>query len=365
MNNKQKTEFIVNSHRRLNSILKHNSGSESIKEWKSKLLPYLGYSSKIKISRIKILHMSQNSYSCDIYTDSHEKKIAETVLRDTFFKYSDKKLKESIEALKILQAREENIDFEEELARMICGNNDYFPHRYGNQLTKFFHDLGYGYTNEGGYGVDWVKEQLEELNIQEIHTLISKGLFRKKYFTNYEVSQNNMNISYENALKEFKQFIKDSITSNESIDLGVVLDMNVNVDLLFDNKANTEDVTLNSLINEAKERYLSNDKQVGLEKLWDGYERIKTIFSSEGLNKKLSAEKLSKTISENFDKDFIDNEFLILSNIGNGYRIRHHETGKKELTTEHVNYFFFRMLSFIDLCLIFLNKQEKTETEIF
>ena len=365
MNNKEITEFIVNSHRRLNSILKHNVGSGSIKEWKSKLLPYLGNSSKIKISRIKILHMPQNSYSLYMYTDPHEKKIAEAVLRDTFFKYSDKKLKESIEALKILQAREENIDFEEELAKMICGYDDYFPYRHGEQLTKFFQDLGYDYTNDGGYGADWVKEQLEELNIQEMHTLISKGLFRKKYFTNCENSQYNMHVSYENAAKEFKQFIQDSITANESLDLGAVLDMSVNVELLFDNKANTEDPTLNDLIKEAKERYLNNDKQVGLEKLWDAYERIKTIFSSEGLNKKLSAEKLSATISENFDQGFINEEFSRLSDIGNGYRIRHHETGKKELTPEHVNYFFFRMLSFIDLCLIFLNKYEEEDNKLF
>ena len=358
-------ELIANSHRSLNSILKYNVSSESIQEWKDRLLPHLGNSSKIKISRIKILHMPENSYSFTMYTDPHEKKIAEAVLRDTYFYYAKKTKKENIEAFKMLQAREENIDFEEELAEMICGYGDYFPHRHGQELTKFFQDLGYNSVNDGGYGKDWVKNQLEELNIQDIYKLVSKGLFRKKYFDKCEQSQYNMNVSYENAAKEFKQFMQDSLSANESLDLGLMLDMSINIELLFDNKANTEDKTLNDLITEAKERYLGNDKQVGLEKLWDAYERIKTIFKSEGLNKKLSAEKLSELISENFDEGFINEEFSRLTDIGNGYRIRHHETGKKELTPEHINYFFFRMLSFIDLCLVFLNKSEVGKVELF
>lgn len=364
MTNQQITNFIANSHGRLNSIFENKLGIEAIKEWKKKLLPHLGNSSKIKISRIKILHMPEDSYFFSLYTDPHEKKIAEAVLRDTYFYHAKKTKKESIEAFKMLQAREENIDFEEELAEMICGYGDYFPHRHGQELTKFFQDLGYDSVNDGGYGKEWVKDQLEELNIQDIYKLVSKGLFRKKYFTNCEHSQYNMYVSYENAAKEFKEFMQNSLSANESLDLGSILDMSVNIELLFDNKANTEDQTLNDLITEAKERYLGNDKQVGLEKLWDAYERIKTIFKSEGLNKKLSAEKLSGLISENFDEGFINEEFSRLTDIGNGYRIRHHETGKKELTSEHINYFFFRMLSFIDLCLVFLNKEE-VEVDLF
>ena len=55
---------------------------------------------------------------------------------------------------------------------------------------------------------------------------------------------------------------------------------------------------------------------------------------------------------KDFDFDFINEEFFKLKDIGNNnYRIRHHETDKKELKPVHLNYFYFRMLALIDLCL--------------
>ena len=116
----------------------------------------------------------------------------------------------------------------------------------------------------------------------------------------------------------------------------------------------------------AKERFFNpNDKQVALEKLWDAFERLKTYFLQDGLKKNQSADKLTSIISEHFDKEFIDEEFTKLTKIGNNYRIRHHETDKQELTPVHTNYFFFRMLSLIDLCLIFLREEENEKIDIF
>ncbi len=208
--------------------------------------------------------------------------------------------------------------------------------------------------------------------------MLAEGLFKKKYFIDYvdkenfdaphELAEIDIEEFFKQAKIEFEKFIKNSLIMNEVFDLSTVLDMNVNIELLFDNKANTEDNELNKLIEEAKERFLSNDKKTGVEKLWDAFERLKTHFITLDENKtpkrkqkdkKLSSEKIVNIISENFDKDFINNEFLILTDIGNNYRIRHHEVGKKELTSKHINYFFFRMISLIDLCLLFLNKEEK------
>lgn len=42
-----------------------------------------------------------------------------------------------------------------------------------------------------------------------------------------------------------------------------------------------------------------------------------------------------------------------------------HETDKQELTQVHTNYFFFRMLSLIDLCLVFLREEENEKIDIF
>src|SRR5690606_6537598 len=127
--------------------------------------------------------------------------------------------------------------------------------------------------------------------------------------------------------------------------------------LFFNNEVRTNDDELNKLIKEAKDRFLNlNDKQIAVEKLWDAFERVKTYFES---NKKESSKKLVNMISNNFDSKVIDDEFKLLTNIGNEYRIRHHETDKKEIPDKkHLNYLFFRMLSLIDLSLNAINDNE-------
>jgi len=301
-----------------------------------------------------------------------------TILGDMYFKYNlnKEKSKKNMEIEKLLKAREENIDFEIELAEMITGDNKYFPYRSSQSLTSFFQDLGYPFVHSGETRKTWVKEKLEELNIIEIYDLLSYGLFKRKHFISYISKLNNdiyeeeneqiineMLVDIDEYVKEaknmFELFIKNSIVANKPFDLSSVLDMNVNMELLFDNKANTKDIELNKLIEEAKERFISNDKQVGIEKLWDAFERLKTFFQNEEKNKKNSANRVVRMISNEFDKDFIHNEFTNLSKIGNNYRIRHHEIGKQELSLYHINYFFFRMLSLIDLCLNYLNKTKK------
>lgn len=356
MANEEMIELLKKSHSDLKNVTTFLNQNRLV-EWKNELIPKLHGSSKIKISRLQLIY-SSNSYS-EPYIEDHEFKIAETILRDTAFKYSNKKSKEGLEALKILKAREENIDFEYELAEMICGDNGNFPYRSSKYLTEFFQNLGHNFNHEGETRRTWVKEKLEELTVREIHTLISTGLLRKKYFTDFNKDQRNKNISFVEAVKEFNEFMQNSITANEAFDLSGVLNMNVNIELLFDQQANTEDIELNKLIEEARTRFLKNDKQVALEKLWGAFERVKTYYLKEEVKKNLSANKLVEQMSEKFEKEFIEKEFYALKDIGNGYRIRHHETDKKELTLEHRNYFFFRMLSLIDLCLVFLNKKEE------
>lgn len=351
-------ELLRNSHRALMGFKKYFNDSK-FKEWKSELSQVLSGSSKVKINRLQLQYVA-NSY-VEPYIDEHEVKIAEAVIKDAAFKCLDKKSKEDLESLKILKAREENIDFESELAEMICGDTGNFPYRSSMYLTEFFQNLGHSFTHEGETRGIWVKERLEELTAKEIQVLISKGLFRKKYFTDFNKDQRTENISFSEAINEFKAFMDNSITANDAFDLSNVLDMNVNIELLFDQQANTEDIELNKLIEEARERFLQNDKQVALEKLWAAFERVKTYYLKEEAKKNLSANRLVEQMSENFEKEFIEKEFYALKDIGNGYRIRHHETDKRELTLEHRNYFFFRMLSLIDLCLVFLNKQEEEE----
>lgn len=194
------------------------------------------------------------------------------------------------------------------------------------------------------------------MTIREISLVVERGLFNKRDFRKVAKEKGqDCEDNYQKAIKEFKDFFNDSLNNNKGIDLSYLIDLNINTELLFDKDIDTDDEDLNRLIKEAKDRFFNpKDKQVAIEKLWDAFERIKTYYS--GGNKKQSSSKLSTIVSQNFDSELIENEFYILTKIGNEYRIRHHETGTKEIPeTKHLNYLFFRMLSLIDLCLTSIN----------
>jgi len=358
-NSNKQLEEIFNEADEENSYIPNND-TKKFKKWKNDLITHLDGSYKIKINKVKLEDHDIEDLLVTIQykkLSSHNKNIIKTILRDMYIKYSQvKKTKENIEILKLLEARTENVDFEAELAELITGDDEQFPYRSSYYLTKFFQNLGYDYEHNDVTRKVWVKEVLEELNIKEIHHLISKGLFKRKYFIEFAKEKNlDLNDFLENAIKEFELFIDNSLRANESLDLAMVLNLNINTELLFNSKVNTSDKDLNKLIDEARNRFLNpNDKQIALEKLWDAFERLKTYFTD--LNKKQSASKIVELISDNFDEKFITTEFDRLTKIGNNYRIRHHEQGKKELTDIHIDYFFFRMLSLIDLCLQFLNE---------
>ena len=120
------------------------------------------------------------------------------------------------------------------------------------------------------------------------------------------------------------------------------------------NVPSTTEKHLKNLIIESK-IYISkadyNEKKIGLEKIWDAFERLKTI---EGIDKKDSINKIISRITNNDKKiaDMITTEFKELTNIGNSYSIRHSETTQKRLpNNQFIEYLYFRMLSLIS-CVI-------------
>jgi hypothetical protein len=287
-------------------------------------------------------------------------KQAEALLSDSIFLLNfDGNSPEDLKLYKLLKARQENPDFETELADFVCGEaNNSFPYRSSYFLTKFFTDLGFEYTHDGTTRRFWVKDVLLQMSIRELSLVIEKGLFNKRDFRK-EAKKDNKDFeeNYQNAIKEFKNLFNDSLSIDAGVDLSYLLDFNVNAELLFDKQVQTDDDELNKLIKDAKDRFFNpKDKQIAIEKLWDAFERIKTYY--EG-NKKQSSEKLVSIISKNFNSDLLESEFQSLTKIGNEYRIRHHETDKKEIAEpKHLNYLFFRMLTLIDLCLTSINEHK-------
>jgi len=116
----------------------------------------------------------------------------------------------------------------------------------------------------------------------------------------------------------------------------------------------TGDSDLDSLLESARTKFLSPDPSVrreSLEKLWDAWERIKTI--EPGADKKVSIEAMLVKVSpESNFRERLDKEAIELTSIGNNFRIRHSETSQTPLQLdEHVDYLFHRMFSLIRLIL--------------
>ena len=124
------------------------------------------------------------------------------------------------------------------------------------------------------------------------------------------------------------------------------------------NIENIKDRSLKELIEEALSLFLkpgTKNIEHAVEKLWDAFERAKTYYVD--LNKKESSIKLISTITEE-QVDMIkvmEKEFKELTDIGNDFRIRHHETDKIEFVSDnHREYFFNRCLSLLSLVLKYI-----------
>ena len=98
------------------------------------------------------------------------------------------------------------------------------------------------------------------------------------------------------------------------------------------------------------------DTRDAVEKLWDAFERLKTYYKE--LDKAKSASKIVNDMAGGEKELFklFDEEFNALTDIGNGYRIRHHERNQIDVTdSRHYDYFFNRCLSLIALAIQYLD----------
>ena len=89
-----------------------------------------------------------------------------------------------------------------------------------------------------------------------------------------------------------------------------------------------------------------------MEKLWDAFERSKTYFVEEKIDKKNSMEQVLDKLC-NGHKDFrelLNAECKALTEIGNKFQIRHFEKDKIAIEdANEIDYLFYRMFSYIHL----------------
>lgn len=107
---------------------------------------------------------------------------------------------------------------------------------------------------------------------------------------------------------------------------------------------------------ESANRYYVSDIQTALEKTWDAFERIKTMFDG---NKKSSSQKLIEKISNNDENhiNILNEEFNNLTKLGNDFRIRHSETNKINIISDEFRqYLFNRCMALINLAIKYIDK---------
>lgn len=123
--------------------------------------------------------------------------------------------------------------------------------------------------------------------------------------------------------------------------------------VLTDLRPKTGDAHLDTLIIDARQLYLSpsdTDRQIGLEKMWDALERLKTIEA--GKDKKDQIQALLQHIGSVPLRDEIDSEMKALSKIGNGFQIRHHETSKHPVPDSKARDYLFARIGGLIIFLL-------------
>lgn len=115
----------------------------------------------------------------------------------------------------------------------------------------------------------------------------------------------------------------------------------------------TDDLELDRLLEAARAKFSDSNPEIraeALEKLWDAWERLKTIHSDD---KKVGIRLLlEEAIPDQTLRARVEEEATALTRIGNEFMIRHTETNKIKLTrTAEVDYLFHRLFALVWLLL--------------
>lgn len=230
---------------------------------------------------------------------------------------------------------------------MVVGDTEYFPYRSSSNITKFFAESGFPYLHhDGSTRRLWAKEQLENMSLDDLYKIVC-CIFKEKYF-------NDEKSDIKKAKEFLKNELENAIKGNDIPNLDDVFNIDINTSLLFNEEINTEDYLLNKDIKQAREFYLNGNLQNAIEKIWDAFERIKSLYDKD---KKNSVNKIVETLSDEIkltknstDNLFFDNEIRNITNIGNAYKIRHSEISQIEITNDFTKrYLFFKVLNLINL----------------
>lgn len=108
----------------------------------------------------------------------------------------------------------------------------------------------------------------------------------------------------------------------------------------------TRDQEFDNLLETATAKYRSPEiavRREALEKLWDAFERSKTMLESDKKNGVKALIRAATKGTDSAEVKLVEAEMRELTDIGNSFRIRHHETGVAELSDDLVDQLFARM----------------------
>lgn len=238
-------------------------------------------------------------------------------------------------------------------------------------LEKF--NIVYQHTDETGWNYNVKVEEDVFNDIRQFYT--PKCYNENKQYVETDSLENFILYNSPFYVIDAIEFFKKNISSNDSNDfemqINAILRLN-EIPLKLDNgrivstfdsqitKNSLSDVPeagLKELLQDAGKYYDICNYQIAVEKLWDAFERLKTYYSPT-LDKKDSSKQIVQDMANNKRPfmDLFEKEFRELTDIGNNFRIRHHETTKIDIEDKrHYEYFYKRCLSLISTAMKYLD----------
>jgi PleD family two-component response regulator len=108
------------------------------------------------------------------------------------------------------------------------------------------------------------------------------------------------------------------------------------------------------MIDDAQHKFLNPDTKIrreAIERLWDCWERIKTLENPTDKKKSISA-LLDKASAESETRLLLEDEARKLTDIGNAFHIRHSEATQVVISDNNmIDYLFYRLFAFIQMLL--------------
>lgn len=227
-----------------------------------------------------------------------------------------------------------------------------------NEIFYLTDETNWNYTK---YSSEYVLEDINKFYISKHY--VNKELVEIKEFKDFQEGTSPLTVF--DVIESFNRHITKSSQFENEINAIFKLN-NINVELRngeihstsnkaigLDDSTNINEAGLEELIRIAEDLYNKGNYSYAVEKIWDAFERIKTYYYPT-LDKKKSVEKIINDISYGNEhiKKMFDIEFKVLTDIGNTYRIRHHEKNKIDISNDlYYEYFYKRCLSLISILL--------------